>query len=554
MRRRHFLTGLGATTLLGRRPAAGSPGKASVTEMDGGSAGNFQATGEVSWEEYGTRTEARLAHWGKHGRAPTESVILRGKRQLFVDNYVVEHMDNLTKTLHQPAKHEANPVLKADRPWEGNVDWASVIHDEEERLFKTWYLTANGLAYATSKDGIHWDKPSLGVREWGGNKDNSLVRPVVVSPTTIKDPYETRPDRKYKMFALETRPYAMYVAFSPDGIRWQRRDQPVLTSANDPGMNDRPTMMQDHQRRRFIALLKRELINPHGGGDWGFIHRCRTVSVSDDFERWTNPVLTLRPDDMDPPDLQIYGLVGFNYEGQYLGLADIYRSGASGPNQRTVETQLACSRDGEVWWRAGGRRTFIPLGPEGSWDRFGVYPNNCAPIRVGNELFIYYDGDSRRHQTGSVPSQRRGEPWFAPGHPEDPPLEPGVAISGVGLAHLRVDGFVSLDAGPRPGRLLTRPLIFAGRNLHVNVDSRQGNIKAEILEVEPVESEDPGWNWKLGNPAPGFDLAACIPVQGDSTDAIVRWRGNPTLEPFTGRPMVIRFQLTQASLFSFWIE
>ena len=101
MRRRNFLTGLGATTLLGRRPAAGSPGEASVTDAEGGSARNLQATGEVSWEEYGTRTEARLAYWGKHGRAPTESVILRGKRQLFVDNYVVEHVDNLTKTLHQ---------------------------------------------------------------------------------------------------------------------------------------------------------------------------------------------------------------------------------------------------------------------------------------------------------------------------------------------------------------------------------------------------------------------------------------------------------------------
>src|SRR5262249_10223196 len=227
-------------------------------------------------------------------------------------------------------------------------------------------------------------------------------------------------------------------------------------------------------------------------------------------------VLTLRPDDMDPQDLQVYGLVGFNYECQYLGLADIYSSRASGPMQRTVETQLACSRDGEVWWRAGDRRTFIPLGPEGSWDRFGVYPNNCAPIRVGNELWIYYDGDSRRHQTGQVPRQRRGEPWFAPGHAEDPPLKPGVPISGLGLARLRLDGFVSVDAGPRPGRLLTRPLLFAGRDLHVNADSLKGNIRVEILEVEPVSSEDPGWNWEIGKPAPGFDLSACIPLEANS--------------------------------------
>src|SRR5207249_3071350 len=184
------------------------------------------------------------------------------------------------------------------------------IYDKEEKLFKAWYLTAAGLAYGTSRDGIHWQKPSLGIREWQGGTANNLVRPVIVSPTTIKDPYETNPERKYKMFALESPPFGMYVAFSPDGTRWRRRDAPVLTSANDPEINDRPTMMHDLERRRYIALTKREMINPYGRGDWGFIHRCRAVSVSQDFEHWTDPVLTLRPDDADPPDLQIYGLVG----------------------------------------------------------------------------------------------------------------------------------------------------------------------------------------------------------------------------------------------------
>src|SRR5262249_40356206 len=149
MRRRHFLTSLGATTVLCRRSAAPSaiPGFAASTKSR--LAQNLHATGEVTWEEYGTSTAARLAYWGKHGGAPVESVIMTGKRQLFVDNYVVEHMDDLTKTLHQPTKHEGNPVLKADRPWEGTVDWASVIHDEEDRLFKAWYLAADGVAYST---------------------------------------------------------------------------------------------------------------------------------------------------------------------------------------------------------------------------------------------------------------------------------------------------------------------------------------------------------------------------------------------------------------------
>jgi hypothetical protein len=119
-----------------------------------------------------------------------------------VDNYVIEHMDDLTRTVHSPARHEANPVLRADRSWEGEIEWASVIRDDQEGLFKAWYLTFAGLAYVTSKDGIHWNKLSLGIVEWSERKDTNLVRGRMVSPTTLKDPYETNPARKYKMFAL----------------------------------------------------------------------------------------------------------------------------------------------------------------------------------------------------------------------------------------------------------------------------------------------------------------------------------------------------------------
>ena len=101
---------------------------------------------------------------------------------------------------------------------------------------------------------------------------------------------------------------------------------------------------------------------------------------------------------------------------------------------------------------------------------------------------------------------------------------------------------------------MTRPLIFQGRSLHVNADSRKGSIAAEILEARQVDSADPAWNWKIGEPVPGFGRADCIPLDADSTDAVIRWRGDPSLEPFAGKPMAIRFHLTRASFFSFWIQ
>jgi hypothetical protein len=50
----------------------------------------------VPWEEY-WKLESRVK-----GLGTIESINLHGKRQLFVDNYVIEHMNNVKKVLHQP--------------------------------------------------------------------------------------------------------------------------------------------------------------------------------------------------------------------------------------------------------------------------------------------------------------------------------------------------------------------------------------------------------------------------------------------------------------------
>ena len=523
-----------------------------VLFLGGVALGQSEGKERVTWEEY-WRLEARLRAGAEK---PMESIELGGKRQLFVDNYVVEHLENLRKVLHQPQKHPQNPVLRPERPWEERIEWANVLRDEEERIFKAWYLTGEGLAYATSRDALTWERPVLGILEFQGSRENNLVRDYITSPTIFKDPYETDPKRRYKCFGLERKPdYAIYVSFSSDGLHWTQKQGPVLTSANDPGLNDRPNLMHDRVLRRYVGLTKREMINPFGRGDWGMIHRARAASVSYDFETWSDPILALHPDDQDPPDFQIYGLVGFNYEGFYLGLMDVYWSRERGPRERTLDTQLALSRDGLTWWRAGDRQTFMPLGPEGSWDRFVVAPNNSPPIRRGEELWIFYRGGAERHRAGPTPPHRRREPWLAPGHPKDLPLPKGVPSSGMGVAKLRVDGFVSIDAGPRPGRLLTRPLLFEGQELHVNVDAGLGSLRAELYEARrvPAYSNSPSWGWAIGEPLEGFSLQDCRPLEEDTTDDVLRWKGGD-LAAFTGRPIVVRFQLVQASLFSFWVR
>jgi len=76
-------------------------------------------------------------------------------------------------------RQTAKPVLESSLPWEGAaVMCPHVMWDDRERYWKLWYsggeqYEPNAIGYATSADGIHWDKypanpiltPSLGT-EW----------------------------------------------------------------------------------------------------------------------------------------------------------------------------------------------------------------------------------------------------------------------------------------------------------------------------------------------------------------------------------------------------
>ncbi len=57
---------------------------------------------------------------------------------------------------------------------------------------KVWMLWYTGGAYATSQDGVHWDKPILGLREQEDSTQNNLMLPVtrLVPPPVELAPFE----------------------------------------------------------------------------------------------------------------------------------------------------------------------------------------------------------------------------------------------------------------------------------------------------------------------------------------------------------------------------
>ena len=77
----------------------------------------------------------------------------------------------------------------------------------------------------------------------------------------------------------------------------------------------------------------------------------------------------------------------------------------------------------------------------------------APPIPVGDKLYIYYGGAASHHDWWA----------FSGGELDTPETEPGYKVKhGLGLATIRKDGFVSLDAGLREGAVCTKPFLPRG--------------------------------------------------------------------------------------------
>ena len=148
------------------------------------------------------------------------------RKQLFVDDYLIESMTNTRQVLNPAEKVENNPVLKPERPWEGNdVRPRRIVFDDRDGVYKMWYdgrlnearqgdgeIIVTGEAdaaevkcLAVSEDGVHWERPNLGLVEFAGSKNNNLLPRTHMLPygpdmTTyfFKDTNEEDPSRRYK--------------------------------------------------------------------------------------------------------------------------------------------------------------------------------------------------------------------------------------------------------------------------------------------------------------------------------------------------------------------
>ena len=226
--------------------------------------------------------------------------ILSNDPRLFVDLQDIELRENVVRSFHQAKKHGNHPVLKQEAPWERHSGMtASVIYDEEEEIFKAWYMAgfyAPGKNHvqclATSRDGIHWERPHLGLHEVLGSKENNIVIPAEYHDgqdhweSMLKDPLEADSTRRYKALGWSSYDWdgpmsGIYSATSLDGLRWFHTPEPVFHFHPRPGtddlgpVGDAQSLMIDTLKKRYAAFLR--------GGI------TRLISFSEDFIKWTPP-------------------------------------------------------------------------------------------------------------------------------------------------------------------------------------------------------------------------------------------------------------------------
>ena len=511
--------------------------------------------------------------------ADGEPVNVGSDKQLFIDFSLVDKHENVELVMNPPVKRGV--VLEGDKPWEnaGLGSYGEVI--DEDGLYRMWYetygkewdserndnVTSGITCYATSTDGITWEKPLVNEHEFQGDRNNNIVMPLVHHGTVFKDP-TAPPDKRYKTVIYNDDIVYCHAAYSPDGIHgWKFVDWRLNWLIDSQNM-----AFWDAQRRKYVFYFRgwtRELL--------------RTVVrfEADDFmEPWPLPKpgpntlkkhdklyptitnearVVIRSDERDPRPSDFYNPsvvkypeapnVYFAFPSMFFHLPEppmgvelidddfIYSYGTEPPythipqhydataspamERRNVKTRnsgfldirLCTSRDG-INWNRDHRGPYVSLGVEGEPDTWSLYMFVGMIIRDG-KIYQYYAGNSNWHD--------------------------GISERDTVIIRLeqRLDGFVSVDAAYEGGEMMTKPIIFSGSELHLNINtSAIGSAAVGILDEK-------------GNPFPGYDIPDCDVIRGNFIDKTVSWHDKSDVSAFAGKPVRLRILMRGSKFFSF---
>lgn len=470
------------------------------------------------------------------------------RRELFVDDALIEKFSGKAELrLHEPARREI--VYRCDSPWEGGTSgYVTVFQDGP--LYRMYMRgseaeVVNGklsekmhpytIAYAESRDGIHWIKPELGLFEFQGSKKNNIVwmgdGTHNFSPFLDTNP-KCPPDQKYKAVGSNDEPYKLYGFVSPDAIHWRHvQKEPIFKEGTFDSQN---LVFWDPNRNEYAGYFRFFSGKDYNG------YRQIGMATSPDFLNWSkrkpltydvSNLVHLYTNQVLPYYRAPHFYFGFptryterktNSHGETIPPVDVRKKMAGG--LRRIGSDLTdglfmSSRDGVHFRR--WEEAFIRPGPqEGAQWMYGDNYQNWGIVETKSdipgappEISLYADENSWR---GGLRALRRHA--------------------------LRLDGFVSLHAPFSGGEVVTKPFTFAGNRLTINyATSGAGSVRIEIQDDK-------------AQPLPGFTLANCQELYGDTVAQVVSWKAGSDVRSLAGKPLRMRIVLRDADLYSFKFE
>ena len=502
--------------------------------------------------------------------------------QVMWDDHVVDAAKTTaSRIVHQP--EHAGVAITHDRPWEGDgCDYHCIVPDRDAKgdFLRMYYngcaigcgwkdvrrqFAADGvrICYAESRDGgITWTKPSLGLIDFRGSKDNNII----LDRNSFNSGWDNfmvfkdenpacPPDERYKGIG------SYELAFNADG------SAPMPSEAGKPVVVEHGGKKWDrglwcflsadgiHFRRGWL-LTRAGAFDTLNVGIWdkgrGVYHlyvrgyhnvkaeRNNDLSMRDvrhctskDFKTWTKPEFldfgegsedyALYTNAIEPYFRDPSIFVGF--PSRYVerpAWTPVYdrlpepekrKWRMEHGHKRYGLTLTDCififSRDGQRFHRTD--EAFMRPGPEcsGNWVYGDCYPartlvSTKSPFGGDDELSLYtFD----RHWTGLASRLHR---W-----------------------RLRQDGFVSRRATYAGQKVVTKPLVFAGKELLVNFStSARGRMFVTIRD-------------EAGRSIKSLELF------GDKVDRVVDFADGGKVADFAGRPVTLEFEMSDADIYSF---
>ncbi|MBS0267234.1 MAG: hypothetical protein JSS02_35245, partial [Planctomycetes bacterium] len=493
-------------------------------------------------------TSAGIAVLGETAQASMPPDATQMWTERFLDNELLESTPGVSRRLHPAKKHLLNPVVRCDRWCEGNyLEPYTTWYDPEQRLFKLWaragsdaqagFVGGNAafMLYYTSRDGVHWEKPDLGVMDVGGRRDHNIVfvsdlvpqsptvrqygSPSFVVPTVPippqgkkaffwsvnRNPRPRDPSEKYIGAAIvQDHRRGAHIVTSPDGIHWSCSSVPFWQTPHDvsaKGDDCLMHMMFDEAKRKWVIYRRiipefseRMIANDSDRNRPAVdrYNRAYAYAESDDLQEWTNHRFIMAMDADDPADTELYQFACHRFGDVYVGYLSIYYLRRPQP----IDIHLATSRDGIHFTRVCRGTPFIASGPLGYYDYMAMACSQPQPIVVNDTIYIYYAALNFPHDAA-------------------PSADVAHQTGGVALATLKRDRLTSLETGipdASPCRVITKPFTVKHPRMYLNAATwMKGSIRVEVLTRD----------WQ---PITGYTVEEFREIQGDALDHPVRWQ------------------------------